>query len=257
MTVDRITYVGHATALIELGGARLLTDPVLGARLLHIRRHADKPDPVVSEQIDAVLISHLHHDHLDFASLRRLGGGVPIVVPRGGAKVLRRRGFREALELGRDERIEIAGVEVAATHATHDGRRYPVGRGIDAMGFDLRAGRRVYFAGDTDLFGEMSDLAGGIDAALLPVGGWGPKVGRGHLDPRKAAEAAAILRPRFAIPIHWGTLLRIGLSRRANEILHTPPRRFAAQLAELAPAIEPAVLEPGESLELSSPTNPD
>ena len=61
-----------------------------------------------------------------------------------------------------------------------------------------------------------------------------------------------MLRPRIAIPIHWGTLLRIDLSRRANEILHTPPRRFVAQLAERAPAIEPAVLEPGESLELSS-----
>ncbi len=250
MTRDRVTFVGHSTALIELAGTRLLTDPVMGARLLHIRRQAAPPSANVSEDIDAVLISHLHHDHLDFGSLRRLGKEVPIVVPPGGARVLRRRGFGRVVELGAGESTRVGAVEVVATHAAHDGRRYPLGPAVEAVGYDLRAGRRLYFAGDTDLFDGMASFSGGLDVALLPIGGWGPKVGEGHLDPRSAAVAAAMLRPRIAIPIHWGTLLRIGLGRRRDEILHAPARRFAAHLAELAPEVRVSVLEPGEAIEL-------
>lgn len=251
MSGDRITYVGHATVLLELGGTRLLTDPVLRSRFLHIRRHADPPDPSVSEGIDAVLISHLHPDHLDFVSLREVGREVPVVCARSGARVVRRRGFRDATELDPGERTRVGEVEVIATQAEHDGRRYPLGRRVEALGYDLRAGnRRIYFAGDTAEFDEMAELAGGIDVALLPIGGWGPRIGPSHLNPHTAAEVAALLRPRIAIPIHWGTLLRVGLARSADRILRDPARRFAAQLAELAPEVEAAVLEPGESLEL-------
>ena len=70
---DRITYVGHATVLLELGGVRLITDPLLRGRFIHVPRHAGLPDPAVAEQIDAVLISHLHADHLDPPSLRMIG----------------------------------------------------------------------------------------------------------------------------------------------------------------------------------------
>jgi L-ascorbate metabolism protein UlaG (beta-lactamase superfamily) len=248
---DRITFVGHATVLVELAGVRLLTDPFLGSRLLHIRRHADPPARGIEAGLDAVLISHLHHDHLDFASLRRIGTSVPILVGHGGAGALRRRGFSGAIELGVGESARIGALEIVATPAAHDGRRYPFGPRVEAVGFDLRGPRRVYFAGDTDLFDGMADLAGGIDVALLPVGGWGPKLGPGHLDPHSAADAAALLRPRVAIPIHWGTLLRVGLGRRRDEIMRAPARRFAAELAERAPEIEVQVLEPGESLALA------
>jgi L-ascorbate metabolism protein UlaG (beta-lactamase superfamily) len=253
VTADRVTFVGHSTVLIELAGTRLLTDPVLGARLLHIRRQAAPPSAEVSEGIDAVLISHLHHDHLDFRSLRRLGEQVPIIVPPGGARMLRRGGFGPVVELGRGEGTQVGAVEIAATHAAHDGRRYPLGAAVDAVGYDLRAGRRLYFAGDTALFEGMAKLAGGLDVALLPIGGWGPKLGTGHLDPRSAARAAAMLRPRIAIPIHWGTLLRVGLGRRRDEILHAPARQFAAAVAELAPEVGVSVLEPGEAIELPAP----
>ncbi len=96
----------------------------------------------------------------------------------------------------------------------------------------------------------MDELAGHIDVALLPIAGWGPKLGPGHLNPRSAAEAAARIRPRVVIPIHWGTLIRRDMVGRAPEFLGEPPRRFAAQLKELAPAVAISVLEPGESLEL-------
>jgi L-ascorbate metabolism protein UlaG (beta-lactamase superfamily) len=257
VSAERITYVGHATALIELGGVRVLTDPVLRSRLLRvIVRHAPEPAPEVAEGIDAILISHLHHDHLDFASLERIGPAVPVIAPAGGARSIRRRRSSEVIELAAGESTRIGELEVSATEARHEGRRYKIGPAVDAVGYLLgSATRHVYFAGDTDLFAGMGDFPSDLDAALLPIGGWGPRIGAGHLDPRRAAEAAAMLHPRLAIPIHWGTLMRFGLGRRADEILRAPPRRFVAELAQRAPSVEAAVLEPGESVELSrSPT---
>ena len=72
---ERLTWVGHATVLLELGGARLLTDPLLRTRLAHLRRHGARPDPSVMEDIDAVLVSHVHLDHLDVRSLRSVARG--------------------------------------------------------------------------------------------------------------------------------------------------------------------------------------
>ena len=197
MSADRITYVGHATALLELDGVRVLTDPMLRPRLLRvIVRHSPAPDPEIAKRIDAVLISHLHHDHLDFASLRRIGLGVRVIAPPGGGRVIRRRGFENVIELAAGETTLVRGVEVRATDAIHDGRRHKIGPRVDAIGYLLRTpARTVYFAGDTDLFEGMDELAGNLDAALLPIGGWGTKVGAGHLDPGRAAVAAA-RRPR-------------------------------------------------------------
>jgi L-ascorbate metabolism protein UlaG (beta-lactamase superfamily) len=248
----RITFVGHATVLVELGGVRLLTDPVLRSRFLHIKRVAPPPAEAVARDIDAVLISHLHPDHLDFPSLRKIGRDVRVIAPAGGGWMLRARGVRNLTELAPRDATEVGGVEIAAVRAAHDGRRYPVGPAVDALCLDIRApGRRVFFAGDTELFPEMRDLAGGLDVALLPIAGWGTRVGgKGHLDARSAAEAAAILQPRVAVPIHWGALLRGGLERTQPELLSDPPREFEAQLAELAPGVEAGILAPGESLEL-------
>lgn len=263
MSADRITYVGHATVLIELGGTRLLTDPVLRPRLLRvIDRHSAEPAPEVTEAIDAVLLSHLHHDHLDFRSLKLLDRTTRVVVPAGAAPTLRRGGFANTVELATGESTKVGTVEIIATPAVHEGRRFKLGPRVEAAGYEVVAGeRRVYFAGDTDLFAEMDQLAGRLDVALLPIAGWGPKLGKGHLNPRSAAEAAARIRPRVVIPIHWGTLIRRDLRRRADEFLVEPARRFAAQLSELAPGVEVSVLEPGESLDLPDlrplPDSPD
>ena len=150
--------------------------------------------------------------------------------------MIRRRGFEQVIELGTGQATNVGGLEVRATAAIHDGRRHKVGPKVDSAGYLLGSGARlVYFAGDTDLFDGMEDLAGDIDVALLPIAGWGPKVGSGHLDPRRAAAAAAMLRPRRAIPIHWGTLLRFDLGRRGDELSARAPRRFVAQLASARP----------------------
>lgn len=252
-TPARITFVGHATVLLELAGLRLLTDPVLRPRLLRIiHRHGAEPAAEVARAIDGVLISHLHHDHLDFPSLRMVGDRTPIVVPEGGRRTFRRRGLGHAVELSAGERTALGAAAVLATTAVHEGRRFKFGPRVDALGYVIEAaGLRIYFAGDTDLFDGMRELGDDLDVALLPVAGWGPKVGRGHLDPRRAAEAAAMLAPRVAIPIHWGTLIRADLRHRAGELSNEPAERFVAQLAELAPDVEARVLEPGASLGLS------
>jgi L-ascorbate metabolism protein UlaG (beta-lactamase superfamily) len=247
---DRITFVGHSTVRLDLGAVALLTDPLLRRRFLHVVRHAPEPSPSIARDVDAVLLSHLHPDHLDLPSLSRVGPEAVLVVPAGAARLLRRRGFGRITELRPGESTRVGEVEVRATPAVHDGRRYPIGPAVDALGFDLRApGHRIYFAGDTELFDEMEELAG-TDLALLPIGGWGPRVGRGHLDPRRAAEAAAMIRPRSVVPIHWGTYLRAGLAGRRPSLIAGPAREFVERLAELAPGVEARVLEPGASLEL-------
>ncbi|HWM63843.1 MAG TPA: MBL fold metallo-hydrolase [Solirubrobacterales bacterium] len=247
----RITYVGHATVLIEMEGVRLITDPVLRRRIGPLWRHGPPPDRRATEDVDAVLISHLHHDHADVPSLRRLNKEVPVFGPPGSGSFLRRHGFAAVHELAPGNSGSVGGVRIAATKALHptEGRRFE--RASQAVGFVLSGRRRIYFAGDTDLFDGMEDLAGGLDLALLPVWGWGPSLGPGHLDPERAARAAALLSPRVAVPIHWGTLFPLGLSRLAADRLSAPPREFARAAAALAPQVEVRVLSPGEATSLS------
>ena len=245
MTGDRVTWLGHATILLELSGARVLTDPVLRPRVAHLRRQV--PPPAAPGPLDAVLISHLHRDHLDLPSLAQLDVR-EIVVPPGASAAL--RGARApVVELAAGESRTVGAIEVEAVHATHDGRRVPVGPPRPAVGYVVHGDQRVYFAGDTEPFAEMTELAP-LDLALLPVWGWGPSLGPGHMDPAEAAEAAALLRPAVAVPIHWGTYLRVGMGQRHGAALEDPPHRFAARVAERAPDTRVVVLAPGDALEL-------
>jgi L-ascorbate metabolism protein UlaG (beta-lactamase superfamily) len=232
--------------LVELGGARLLTDPVLRGRVAHLRRHG--PVPEAPPRVDAVLLSHLHGDHADRASLRLLDREVRVIAPRGAGAWVRRAGLRRVEELAQGEAAQVGEARVAAVPALHDPRRRPVGGPrADPLGFVVTAERRVYFAGDTDLFDGMAQLAP-LDLALLPIAGWGPKLGPGHLDPERAARAAAIMRPRTVVPIHWGTLSP--LLRPSGRWFSDPPTTFAARMAELAPDVKVRQIAPGDSLEL-------
>lgn len=222
---------------------RLLTDPVLGRRVGPLRRYAEPVDAAAVSGVDAVLLSHFHADHADLPSLRRVGRDTRVIAPAAVARWLRRHGFAHATAVGAGDRAHVGGVVVEAVRAEHDGRRHPGGRRGEALGF-LAGG--VYFAGDTDLFGGMAALAGRATAALLPVWGWGPRLPPGHLDPERAARAAALVAPRVAIPIHWGTLAPRWARPPDPAAAAGPPRAFAEACARLAPEVEVRVLRPGE-----------
>ena len=249
--VDRITFVGHSTVLVEIDGVGLLTDPVLRERVLHIRRHAPLPKPGMLEDVDAVLISHTHADHFDPPSVREVGAP-RLIVPAGTGRIMSRRRFRERTELAAGDAVEIDGVGVRAVKAVHDGRRWPIGWRTESIGYVIEGNRHnVYFAGDTAPFDELGMAAPDVDVALLPIAGWGAKLPDwAHLGPETAAEAAAALRAKLVVPIHWGTLLQTGLARRRDELFEGPVREFADHLARLAPETELRVLRPGESTEL-------
>lgn len=244
----RITWLGHSTVLIDLDGVRLLTDPVLRTRFIHLRRVGTATDAAAIGPLDAVLLSHLHHDHADVPTLRRLGRDRRLVVPAGGARLLRRKGFDHVEELGRGDELVIGDVAIRATHAEHHGRRAPFGDHAPAVGYLIEGSSRVYFAGDTDLFDEMSALATAIDVALLPVAGWGFRVPAGHLDPERAAEAAVRLKPRYAIPIHWGTYRPVGFA--SGRSVRRAPEEFERRAAAVAPSVIVRLLDVGQSFEV-------
>jgi len=244
--VIRITWIGHSTVLLELDGARVLTDPVLRKRVAHLRR-VEGPDAQVQRDVDAVLVSHIHHDHLDLPSLR-LHRSWPVVVPRGAGPFLERHGL-QALELEIGEETHIGALTVRATLAEHHARRGGLGFAAPAIGYLICGSSRIYFAGDTDLFEGMRDLAPGLDVALLPVAGWGPRVPAGHLDSLRAAQALSLLQPRVAIPIHWGTYRTVGSSRDAST-LREPAEEFKRLAAELAPQVDVRVLPVGGSVDV-------
>ncbi len=248
-----VTWLGHSSTLIELGGVRLMTDPILRDRVGPLVRIAPRVPLQASCDIDAALISHLHADHADLRSLRRLG--THIIAPSGSARWLARNGLRDVEELRAGGETSVGGLRISATPARHHGRRWRYGVRADAIGFLLAGTQACYFAGDTDLYSGMSELAGSVDLALLPVWGWGPRVGPGHLDPVRAATAASMIAPRVAVPIHWGTFV-LGWPGKRPADPALPARRFSELVSQVAPSVEVRVLAPGAQTELAAERRP-
>jgi len=240
----QLTWLGHSTVLVELDGVRVLTDPVLRRRVLHLRQVAPVDERALG-RVDCILVSHGHWDHLDLPSLERSGRGAHVVVPRGLGGLLRRRRFGDVTEVDIGDEMEIGPLRVHATPAAHTASRRRLGPRAPALGYVLAGSRRVYFAGDTDLFAGMADL-GPLDVALLPVSGWGPRLPPGHLDPRRAAAALRLLRPRVAVPIHWGTFAP--WRGRPSDLGRA--EAFSRAAAELAPEVDVRILAHGETVEL-------
>jgi len=245
-----VTYIGHATVLININGVRIVTDPLLRNQVLHLRRQKRLIDPSVVRNLDAVLISHAHWDHLDLPSLKLLGLSTPLIVPRGIAPLLRGKGFQHVEELAVGESTFVGDVTIRATYADHHGARLRFGKSADCLGYLIEGSHLVYFAGDTALYPQMADLAEGLDLALLPVWGWGPNLGSGHMSPYQAALALQMLAPWLAIPIHWGTMFPLGLRWLFPKHLIDPPHAFANYAAHLAPDVKVKILSLGEHVSL-------
>jgi L-ascorbate metabolism protein UlaG (beta-lactamase superfamily) len=246
-----VTFFGHAMARIELPGGSVVTDPVLRRRVAFLEWVAPQPSLAALDSLDAVLVSHLHHDHCDLPSLRQLGRDRLLVVPAGTGTFFLRRGFTDVAELRPGDSLAVGGLTVTATPAAHDGRRRPAGPPTSrALGYLVEGGGlTVYFAGDTAAFPRMADLCQELTVALLPVAGWGRTMGPGHLDPWSAAQALTMLRPEVAVPIHWGAFRPVW-QRDAPQVTDRPAVSFAkAVMASRAPSAVVALL-PGTSFRI-------
>ena len=246
----RITFLGHASLLVEMDGMRLLTDPVFRQRIYHLRRTSPSPNADAYRDVDAVLISHLHYDHLDIPTLKALGEAPLIYVPSGAGALLERQGIRRYREVSLGEMFNIKKVKVQAVPAYHTLSRRPLGLQADCLGFVLRGSAAIYFPGDTQIFPEMADFSSDLDLALLPVWGWGPDKGRLHMGPKEAAEALTLLRPRLAVPIHWGTYIPLGMAWMRLGFQYYPPLDFSLRAQQTAPEVAVRILSPGETLDI-------
>ena len=250
-----VTFVGHASVALELGGLTVITDPVLTMRLKHLRRVGAPPAEFDPGSVDIVLLSHQHHDHLHVPSLRLLPRSAHLVVARGVRPVVERLGFEQVTEVAvgdvviHDDPAGGEAVAITAVPAVHDDRRHPGRQRVRPIGFLIEsAGWSGYFPGDTAIYDDMAGLAPALDLALIPVWGWGPTLGGGHLDPVGAAQALGLLRARQAIPIHWGTLWPYHV--RPNDRLVLPPKELLSAVAERGIETDVIELAPGASTTL-------
>ena len=241
-----VTWLGHSTVLIELDGVRILTDPVLRRRVSHLVRVG--PAPATPSPPDAVLISHGHLDHLDLPSLERFPRETLVVVPAGSRCASSRgRASGTSTEVDVGDEVEVGGVAVRATRAEHGGgkklaRARPCHGRLRGRGLGVTCSSRATPISST----EMNGLVPGLDLALLPIWGWGPTMGPGHLDPERAAEAldAAHSEDRGPDPLGDATAcLPLGASASSCA---TRPRRSSPPRPAIAPAVDVRVLEPGE-----------
>jgi L-ascorbate metabolism protein UlaG (beta-lactamase superfamily) len=256
----RITYIGHATLLLELGGARILTDPNFDSKLGRILPRVSPPGIALEKlpQLSAILLTHAHADHLSFDSLERLSGTIPLFAPPAVAKWLRRLGIGHAVDLAPGESVDVAGISIHAAPATHRGNRYGYDRWRAATNmYLLDAGETIFFAGDTALAGDthhlvertLWDRQRTLDLALLPIGyapWWKPGFRKGHLTPEDALTLFERLRARTLVPYHWGTF------RHVTATAHDAIRRLRARLEEHHLSAAVRIIEPGEALELES-----
>lgn len=253
-----VSWLGHATSDIRIGGTRtasdtgvgvdrFVTDPVLRDRCAHLRRHRGSGVLDDPGSVSGILISHLHHDHLDLPSLRRLPRGLPCVVSRGAGPLLRGTGL-DVIELDVEATVTIGSTVVTVVPAEHQPDRFASRHRAPPVGYVLqRADRTVYFPGDTDLHPVMSDLPR-PDVALLPIWGWGPTIGPGHLDPHRAARAAALLGADAVLPVHWGTFAPIGFGRSIARWFDRPAQELEAAIREVSPHTALRLVHPGSDV---------
>lgn len=239
-----VTWIGHATLLLQAEGMSVLTDPMFSPRMFAIKRLAP-PGLAIADlpPIDVVVVSHNHRDHLDEPSVRALGPGVTFVVPLGLAGWFRRRGLKKVVELDWWEETQIVAgsrrIRVTLVPAQHWSMRVGVDTNQSLWGGYVieSPSVRFYFAGDTGYpaaFGDIGRQFPGIDYALLPIGAYEPRwfMKSQHIGPEEAALAFGELGARTLVPMHWGTF------QLSDEPLAEPPlllrRALGSEVDKLA-----------------------
>jgi L-ascorbate metabolism protein UlaG (beta-lactamase superfamily) len=255
----RLYWLGHSGFLLEWGGTRLLLDPNTSDWCTVSRRRLEPAAALESlGAVDAVLISHAHFDHLDLPSLRRLPGRPEIVVPAGSEELVRLPGGRRrTIGLTLWQSATIGALEVIAVPAQHNGGRlHPLHSRRLAVGYVVRlAGDAIYFAGDTGTGEHFAAIGKRYRPrlALLPIGAYAPRwpIGRVHLNPEQAVEAARQLGCELVMPMHFGTfalaldrpaaaLPRFARAARAHQLRWLMPRLLRAGERPAALAATPA-----------------
>jgi len=260
----RVTYIGHATLLLELDGVRILTDPNFEPRLGRLLPRVSAPGIALADlpKLDALLLTHAHADHLSFDSLQRLPRDVPLIAPPAVATWLRRLGFESAVALGPGESMPLNDVTLHAAAATHKGSRYGFDRWRAATNMYLLDGSTTtFFAGDTALVEDTHHVVERtlwkrgreLDLALLPIGyapWWKPGFRKGHLTHDDALELFERLRASVFVPYHWGTF------RHVTATAHDAINRLKARLVSHHLSNAVRILEPGETLDLPGSGRP-
>ena len=252
---DALTWIGHASFLVQLGGSSALIDLVMSPALvggLIPRNVAPGLGWQALPKIDLVLVTHNHRDHMDAPTLRRLGPDPVYVVPQGLGRWFARAGLRRVVEMAWWQRERIAGLDVTFVPAEHWSRRGLLDTNESWWGGYVieRGGLRVYHSGDTawfDGFALIGEKCGAIDAAMLPIGAYAPRwfMQRQHMDPFDAVRAFAALGARRFVAMHWGTF------KLTDEDLAEPPRLLdAAWEREGLPRERLAVPAIGQTLAL-------
>lgn len=231
-----ITWIGHSTFLIQYGGLNIITDPVWAMRMGFQRRLGmpgipldDMPD------IDLILISHSHYDHMHIASIRRLyGRHTELIVPVGLRRRLARKGFRRIHELTWWEDLTFKGMKISFVPSQHWTRRTLFDTNTSHWGgFILEAGEgmpSIYFAGDSGYFRGFTEIGQrfNIDIALMPIGAYDPEwfMTSQHTTPEEALQAFVDVRGKLMIPMHYGTFkLADDTAREALDRLEADRKR--------------------------------
>jgi len=250
---NRITFINHATVLIQFGGKAILTDPVYSFSISYFLPRLKRPGIGFDDlpHIDLVAISHNHYDHLNFRTLRRLRrrDQPTIVVSSGDAPYAERLGFGQIHELKWWEEMEFDGIKVTSVPAAHFTGRTPWSRNRSAAGgyvFESN-GKSVYFAGDTASGDFLDELASrfSLTAAMLPIGAYKPHdwFKNIHLNPKTAIEAFRRCNAQYLIPIHWGTF------KISDEPMAEPPKLLQEEARKAGIEERVKILDNGEGFD--------